>query len=87
MTGGLALRDGLQPPAARLHALAVDPRGALVPAGGAVLAGVVDVDDVEGVDVAGDIPMKKKGEEMISSKIHSWLRGFVVVVVVVCWKL
>lgn len=44
--------------AARLHALAVDARRALVDAAAvrlAVLARVVDVDDVEGVQVARDV--------------------------------
>lgn len=58
-TGGrLALGHRLQSPATGLHALAVDARGALV-AARALLAGIVDVDDVEGVDVTGDVSVRK----------------------------
>lgn len=52
---GLSLH-GLHLPSTRLHTLAVDAWGSL--AGGTLLAGVVDVDDVEGVNVAGDVPKR-----------------------------
>lgn len=47
--------------AARLHTLAVDARGALVGAR-LLLAAVVDVDDVEGVDVAGDVAEEREAD-------------------------
>lgn len=46
---------------ARLHALAVDARGALVGAT-LLLTAVVDVNDVKGVDVAGDVSEKGEGD-------------------------
>lgn len=63
-TSGLALRNRFQPPAAGLHALAVDAWGALV-AAGAFLARVVDVDDIEGVNMTGYVSV---GEEKRVSK-------------------
>lgn len=51
------------PVAARLDALAVDARGAVIDAA-ALLAGVVDVDDVEGVDVAGDVAVVVGGNRV-----------------------
>lgn len=59
---GLALRNRLQSPTTGLHALAVNARCALV-AAGALLAGIVDVDDVEGVDVAGDVSVGRQAEK------------------------
>lgn len=44
----------LQSPTTRLHTLAVDARGTFV-ASRALLARVVDVDYVEGVDMTGDV--------------------------------
>lgn len=46
----------LQSPTTRLHALAVDARGTFV-ASRALLAGVVDVDYVEGVEMTRYIPV------------------------------
>lgn len=47
--------------ATRLHTLAVDAWGALVGAP-LLLTAVVDVDDVKGVDVAGDIAEEGEGD-------------------------
>lgn len=60
----LALGRGLrrrQLVATRLHTLAVDTRGALVRAG-LLLTAVVDVDDVEGVDVAGNVAEEREAD-------------------------
>lgn len=63
-------------PAASLHALAVDTRGTL--GARAVLAGVVDVEDVKGVNVAGDVAVAQTSQvQKVSVKgLFVWMYAY-----------